>query len=81
MMSGALEFQTNQYRIRNELYQTSSFTVYELMDPIELGSTSTLFVAVTRDGQLYSVNVFESQDDAILSTCYGLVSICKEPVE
>lgn len=75
MMSGSLEFQNKQYRIRDELYQTSSFTVYELTDPIELGSTSTFFAAVTRDGQLYSVNVFENQDDGILSTCYGLVSI------
>ncbi len=78
MMSGALEFQSNQYRIRNELYQTSNFTVYELIDPVDLGYASTLFVAVTHGGQLYSINVFENQDDDILSTCYGLVSVNRE---
>lgn len=75
MAAGVIEFQNQRYRIRQELYQTFHFTVYELIDPIELEGTQTQFVAITGDGQLYSVNVFEGQDDDILATCYGLASL------
>lgn len=37
MALGAIVFQNQGYRICQDLYQTSHFTVYELIDPVELG--------------------------------------------
>lgn len=76
MVIAVLEFQNQHYRIRQGLYQASGYTVYELIDPVTLGGRSTLFVAVTKENQLYSIKVFEGHDDDVLITCYGDASIC-----
>lgn len=68
-----LKFQSQTYRIRQESVATDNFAIYELIDPITLGERSTLFIAVTQENLLYSVNIVENNDE--IGICYGLVSL------
>lgn len=68
-----LEFHSQTYRIRQERVTTDNFAIYELIDPMTLGERSTLFIAVTQENLLYSVNIVENNDE--LGICYGPVSL------
>lgn len=73
-MAEYLEFDGQIYRIRQALYSTPEFTVYELIDAVMLNGP-VQFLAVTTDQRLYSIDVFENIDDNILLKDYGYASV------
>lgn len=73
-MTEYLEFGGQRYRIRQALYSAPDFTVYELIDAIMLNGP-VQFLAVTTDQRLYSIDVFEGNDENVLLKDYGYASV------
>lgn len=69
-----LSFHGKTHDIQEIAYEADDFVVVELQDCIELNGCQEKYLAVTRDNELYSIDVF-ANPERFLTTAHGTAEI------